>query len=116
MSFIMKSMVYVSISLFIVQQIAVQQTPSPLRYYARLIVYTSTLATVASYSFVAALVMTLLGRPCDTNHLGTHLFYSIVNILLGLKVEIEGEEYLETKPAVYMSNHQSMVDVLILGR
>jgi len=114
--FIVKPLAYVSLPLFVVQRIAVQQAPSPLRYYARLVVYVSTLFTVASCSFVAAVGMTILGRPYDTNQFVARMFYTIVHRALDLKVEIEGEEYLEAKPAVYMSNHQSMIDVVILGR
>jgi lysophosphatidate acyltransferase len=79
-------------------------------------VYVSTLFTVASCSFVAAVGMTLLGRPYETNLLVARMFYTTIHKALDLKVELEGEEYLEAKPAVYMSNHQSMIDVLILGR
>jgi lysophosphatidate acyltransferase len=40
----------------------------------------------------------------------------MVHGALDLEVKIEEEEYLQAKPAVYMSNHQSMIDILILGR
>ena len=113
---LIKPLAYASLPLFVVQRIAIQQTPSPLRYYARLVVYVGTLFTVASCSFVAAVGMTLIGRPYETNLLVARMFYTIVHRALDLQVEVEGEEYLEAKPAVFMSNHQSMIDVVVLGR
>jgi len=113
---LIKPLAYVSLPLLIVQQVANQPTPSPLRYYARLVVYVGTLFTVASCSFVAAVGMSILGRPNDTNYLVARVFYSIMHTALDIKVEIEGEEFIETWPAVYMANHQSMLDVIVIGR
>jgi 1-acyl-sn-glycerol-3-phosphate acyltransferase len=42
----------------------------------------------------------------------------MVNPLVGIKLEIEGEEHLDPKngPAVIVGNHQSFIDILYLGR
>lgn len=115
-SLVIKPLAYISFPLFVVQRIATQPTPTPLRYYARLVVYVSTLLTVASCSFVAAVGMTIIGRPYDTNQVVARIFYTVIHKTLDLKIELEGEEYMAAKPAVFMSNHQSMIDVFVLGR
>lgn len=114
-SFIIKPLAYVSLPLFVLQRIAIHPKPSPLRYYARICFYVGTLFTVASCSFVVAVGMTILGRPYDTNEIVALMFYTAINKGLNLKIEVEGEEHL-VKPSVYMSNHQSMIDVFVLGR
>jgi lysophosphatidate acyltransferase len=119
MSFIgclIKPLAYVSVPLYLIRKIANQPTPSPLRYYARLFVYVSTLVTVASCSFFVAAGMSIVGRSNEVNYVVARIFYGIAHRALDLKVEVEGEEFIETRPAVYMANHQSMIDILILGR
>lgn len=113
---LIKPLAYVSLPIFIAQRVANQPTPSPLRYYARLVFYVGTLFTVGACGVAIAITMSLIGRPNDTNYFVARAFYSILHKALDITVEIEGAEYIETWPAVYMVNHQSMLDVIIMGR
>lgn len=78
--------------------------------------YLGTMMTVAACSAFAAAGMTLVGRRFDTNYIVARTFYAIVRKTLGLQMELEGEEILNTRPAVLMLNHQSMLDIFVVGR
>jgi len=60
--------------------------------------------------------MSLIGRSTDVNNVVAWIFYALVGRALDLKVEVEGEDHLDTRPAVFMVNHQSILDVLVIGR
>lgn len=79
-------------------------------------VYVGTLVTVGSCSIIVAAGMSLIGRSTDVNNVVACIFYYMAGRALDLKVEVEGEENLNTRPAVLMVNHQSMLDVLVIGR
>lgn len=50
------------------------------------------------------------------NFIIARTFHALTSRVLGIKIEVEGEEYLETRPAVFMSNHQSMLDILSVAK
>lgn len=79
-------------------------------------VYIGALATVGSFSVVIAAGMSLIGRSTDVNSVVAWVFNAVVGRVLDIKVEVEGENHLDTRPAVFMMNHQSILDVLVLGR
>lgn len=111
---IFKPLAYISLPLILIRQVAVTSTVG--RYYARVVIYVGTLMTVASCSIVVAIGMSLVGRSTDVNYFVARIFYAITSRALDLKVEVEGEEHLRERPAVLMANHQSMLDVFVVGR
>ncbi|KAJ7746314.1 1-acyl-sn-glycerol-3-phosphate-acyltransferase [Mycena metata] len=60
--------------------------------------------------------MALFGRRFEVGRLITASFAWVVGLILGLRVDLEGAEHLATQPAVLMLNHQSALDVWLLGR
>lgn len=73
--------------------------------------------------------LALVGRQYDVNWVVARSFYLVVRPLLGLEVvvEMEGDTgeagaiaaaklLAEEKPAVLMMNHQSMLDMLLIGK
>lgn len=44
-----------------------------------------------------------------------HIFYRVTNWVLFLPITIEGQEYLTQKPVIYVANHQSSLDIPLLG-
>ncbi|KAF4619644.1 hypothetical protein D9613_004947 [Agrocybe pediades] len=112
---VFKPLAYISLPLILVRQIAISRSVG--RYYARIVVYVGTLMTVASCSVVIAAGMSLIGRATDTNNIVARVFYYLTSRALDLKIEVEGEEnLLRDSPTVYMANHQSMLDVFVIGR
>jgi len=109
-----KPLVYLSLPALIIRTVS-NSSPTG-RYYVRVGLYIGTLTVVAAWGVVVAAALSVVGRRFDVNYVVARSFYAIASRVLDIKVEVEGEDYMETRPAVYMSNHQSMVDVLMLGR
>lgn len=86
------------------------------RYYLRVGLYIACLSVVGTTSGFVALGMAVAGRRYDVNSVVAFSFYYLASRVLGITIELEGEEYLETRPAVMVGNHQSMFDILWLGR
>jgi lysophosphatidate acyltransferase len=86
------------------------------RYYIRVGIFVGLLFTVGSSSGITAVVMAIAGRQYDVNWAVARYFYWVASRTLNITVELEGEEYLEAPPAVLIGNHQSMIDILWLGR
>lgn len=85
-------------------------------YYVRLGIYIASLSAVGIASSFIALAMTLAGRKYDVNSVVAYTFYWVASRTLNITIEVEGEEHLQTRPAVMIGNHQSMLDILWLGR
>lgn len=86
------------------------------RYYLRIGIYVASMSAVGLTSGITAFVMTVAGMKYDVNHVVASTFYWVASRTLNITIEVEGEENLETRPAVMIGNHQSMVDILWLGR
>ncbi|KAJ6560356.1 hypothetical protein B0H19DRAFT_944779 [Mycena capillaripes] len=101
--------------------IALQYSP-PGRYYTRTAVYVSAMGFAATVGAFCAAGLSLANRRFDVNYVVARTFYAVAGTLLGWRVEIEGEEWLRDatdgggRPAVFMSNHQSMIDLIPIGR
>jgi lysophosphatidate acyltransferase len=117
MSFIVslfKPLAYLSLPYLFLRSLA--GTSPVARYYIRAVAYASTLVSVASGCLVAAVGFTVVGKQHDVNHLVARVFYAAVTRLFNITVEVEGEEHLDSRPAVLMANHQSMLDIIVIGR
>ncbi|KAJ8698663.1 1-acylglycerol-3-phosphate O-acyltransferase, variant 2 [Pleurotus ostreatus] len=111
---IIKPLAYMSLPVVIIRSLC---TRSPaVRYYTRLGVYLGAMAAVATCSIFIAAGMSILGRKYDANWVVARVFDATAGRLMGIEWEVEGEEHLQTRPAVMMGNHQSMLDILGLGR
>ena len=85
-------------------------------YYTRMFIYLGTLLSVSTSSIVTATAMVALGRPHDVNFYVARIFHAFVRRFMHIRVEVEGEEHLQNRPAIIMCNHQSMVDLLVVGK
>ncbi|KAJ7690123.1 1-acyl-sn-glycerol-3-phosphate-acyltransferase [Mycena rosella] len=87
--------------------------------YVRYLVRTGVYFIILSLGGVAgtsvSLALAVAGRRFEAGPLVTRTFHHFVGWLLGLRVELEGAEHLATQPAVLMLNHQSALDVWLLG-
>lgn len=68
-------------------------------------------------SFAAGLpIYALTGSKRDSLNFSLSLFADTASALIGLELDIEGEEHLWShRPAVFMFNHQSKVDVAVMA-
>ncbi|KAG6336488.1 hypothetical protein ID866_2602 [Astraeus odoratus] len=111
---VVKPLAYISLPLLVFRSVA-SSTPAG-RYCWRLTVFLGSLVVVSTWGLVVAVGMTLIGRRTDVNYVVARTFYAIASYALDITVEVEGEEHLQTRPAVMVGNHQSMLDILYLGR
>jgi hypothetical protein len=87
------------------------------RYYVRQGLYLSTLGLCSAWGICVAAGMSLVGRQIDVNYVVGRLFHFCAGRALGISFEIEGEEYIKhAGAAVMVGNHQSMLDIMYLGR
>jgi HAD superfamily hydrolase (TIGR01490 family) len=56
------------------------------------------------------------GSRRDAVDLGTTLAGELGSMLAGVRLDVHGAEHLLTRPAVFLFNHQSQLDVLILAK
>jgi len=111
---VIKPLAFISLPVIVFRSFA-GNSPT-VRYYARLGMYVGTMMMVGACSAFVAAGMSLFGRRFDTNYVVARTFHALVWRTLGVQVELEGEAILETRPAVLMLNHQSMLDVLVVGK
>jgi lysophosphatidate acyltransferase len=74
------------------------------------------MTAAATMGIAIAATMTVAGYRYDVNWVIARMFYTFAGAVMDIHVEVEGEEHLGTKPAVLLSNHQSMLDILFIGR
>lgn len=92
------------------------------RYYLRMLAYVVGLAIGSLTGVLAGLAVPIV-RPSwrkNIQWLVARTFYNLVGPVIGWEFIVEGEEYLEPcyrgESHVLVGNHQSMIDILYLGR
>ncbi|CAH7681896.1 hypothetical protein BY996DRAFT_4597812 [Phakopsora pachyrhizi] len=92
------------------------------RYYLKMVVYFLGMAIASSTGILAGLIFPIV-RPSWRNNiqwLVARVFHTIVSPIVGWEFVVEGEEYLEPcyqgQSHVLVGNHQSILDILFLGR
>jgi lysophosphatidate acyltransferase len=93
-----------------------QDIPPVVRYYLRAGLYLVTMGMVALSSALVAVPLNIAGQRFNVNWVVARTFYTVASRVMNITVEIEGEEYLEERPAILVCNHQSMVDILFVGK
>ena len=85
-------------------------------FYARLLSSYGTLLFCATYGVLASLALRVVGKHRLAQWAVARAFHYTMALTTGVRFEIvEGQEYLKTRPCVLIGNHQSELDVLLLG-
>ncbi|KZW04161.1 1-acylglycerol-3-phosphate O [Exidia glandulosa HHB12029] len=111
---LLKPVAYLSLSLYTLKYVA--YAVPPVRYHVRLFLYLSALGICSAEGIVLAIVMSIAGQRFNIKYYVARSFYSLCGSLLDWEFVVEGEEHLNVRPAVMVGNHQSMIDILYLGR
>ncbi|KAJ2383949.1 1-acylglycerol-3-phosphate O-acyltransferase [Coemansia sp. RSA 2611] len=86
-------------------------------YYRRLAHFALCAAVASTAGIVAAPVLWARGLRASGNWVVARTFYYTTRVLLGIRVELEGEDILHrARPCVLVGNHQTMLDLVMLGR
>ncbi|KAF2085441.1 putative 1-acylglycerol-3-phosphate acyltransferase [Saccharata proteae CBS 121410] len=87
-----------------------------LSFVARLITSWASLVVCACYGVVASAALRVVGYGGLSQWTVGRSFKWIMWLTTGVAFEVvEGEEYLSERPAVFIGNHQTELDVLMLG-
>ncbi|KAG7880053.1 hypothetical protein KL935_000586 [Ogataea polymorpha] len=70
----------------------------------------------ASYGVLCSVVLSLIGKRNLAQWSTARFYYYLFSTVMRITIEIEGEEKLSGLPAILISNHQSELDVFMLGR
>lgn len=105
------SYVLVTVSLF-----AVGRKVPRAAFVARCLAAYGSLVICAMYGVIASIVLRLIGYGRVSQWATARSFKWVMRYTTGIRFDIvEGIEYLSTRPAVFIGNHQTELDVLMLG-
>ncbi|CEJ61051.1 Putative 1-acyl-sn-glycerol-3-phosphate acyltransferase [Penicillium brasilianum] len=105
------SFVVLTLSLF-----ALGQKVPRAAFAARCLAAYGSLLLCATYGVIASIVLRLAGYGRISQWATARSFKWVMRYTTGVTFDIiEGEEYLATRPAIFVGNHQTELDVLMLG-
>ncbi|CAF9932816.1 1-acyl-sn-glycerol-3-phosphate acyltransferase beta [Imshaugia aleurites] len=85
-------------------------------FYARLLASYGCLLLCATYGVIASLALRLVGKHRISQWTVARAFHYTMAWTTGIHFEIvSGQDHLSTRPCVLIGNHQSELDVLLLG-
>jgi lysophosphatidate acyltransferase len=85
-------------------------------FYGRLLMAYFTLCLCAVYGVIASLVLRLVGYQGVSQWTTARSFKWAMRLTTGVKFEVvSGQQHLKTRPAVFVGNHQTALDVLLLA-
>lgn len=85
-------------------------------FYARLLASYACLLVCATYGVIASLILRLFGRHRVSQWATARAFRHTMALATGVRFEVvQGQQHLSTRPAVFVGNHQTALDVLLLG-
>ena len=87
-----------------------------LKFYAKSFVFGLLVAVCALYGVIAGVVLRLIGKGEYAQYTVGRVFYWLFSRVMGIKVTIKNEHYARIKPSVVIANHQSALDVLVIGK
>lgn len=86
------------------------------KFYVKSTIFGTLIIVCALYGVVASIVLRLVGKEEYAQYTVARVFYFTFSRILGVTISIKNAHYLKQKPAVVVSNHQSALDILVLGK
>jgi lysophosphatidate acyltransferase len=85
-------------------------------FFARCLSSYGALLVCATYGVLASIVLRIVGYGSISQWATARSFKWVMFLVTGTRFDIvEGAEHLSTRPAVFIGNHQTELDVLMLG-
>ncbi|CCD24762.1 1-acylglycerol-3-phosphate O-acyltransferase SLC1 NDAI_0D04480 [Naumovozyma dairenensis CBS 421] len=85
-------------------------------YYLRSTLGIFVLIICAIYGVIASIVCTLIGKQHLAQYLTARCYSNAMKYIMNIDVKVIDEENLKNLPFIVVSNHQSMLDILMLGK
>jgi len=111
---ILKLIAYLSLPVIALRYLASRYPKA--RYHIRVVLYMSTMGVCSIWGVFVSVVMGLFGNRFDINYIVARSFYNLASSIISIRFIVQGEEHLDLRPAILVGNHQSMLDILYLGR
>ncbi|KAK6200391.1 uncharacterized protein RJT21DRAFT_43600 [Scheffersomyces amazonensis] len=89
---------------------------STLKYYFKTIVFGSLICGCALYGVIASIILKIINKQQYSQYTVAKAFFHLFSWVLGLNIKVINEKYLHSSPAIYISNHQSSLDIYVLGK
>lgn len=70
----------------------------------------------SAYGSLIAIIFSIIGKRGLINFVTARTYGYFASTAVGISFKVQGEEYLNTRPAIFICNHQAAVDLLVLGR
>ncbi|ABN66569.2 predicted protein [Scheffersomyces stipitis CBS 6054] len=86
------------------------------KFYLKSVVFGSLIVGCALYGVIASILLRIVNKIEYSQFTVAKAFYSSLSVALGLKINVKNEKYLSSNPAIYISNHQSALDIYVLGK
>lgn len=87
----------------------------PLQYYGRYAIYVVLVIICALYGVGISIVCTLVGKQGISQYLVARAFAFLCRLVLNIDFHVLNSDIMMTRPAVYVGNHQSLLDLGFLG-
>ncbi|ODQ82823.1 hypothetical protein BABINDRAFT_5732 [Babjeviella inositovora NRRL Y-12698] len=88
-----------------------------LKFYSKTTLALSIFTVCAVYGVAASVVLTLVGKRHLAQWTVARAFYHMFSTCLGIRIRlVNGETLLQVLPSIILGNHQSALDILMLGR
>ncbi|KAI8143013.1 hypothetical protein BJV82DRAFT_515790 [Fennellomyces sp. T-0311] len=85
-------------------------------FYYRTTAAYACLAVCALYGVIASLTLPIIGKTRLINWSVARSYYYIGGYFTGITAAVEGSEHMDPdRPTVYVCNHQSTLDIMLLG-
>lgn len=110
------SLVAIPVAYYVVLPLLLAHLPKKAQFVGKcMVVLFSTLVMSIVGCFVA-IVFAALNKRHAINYYVSRLFSYLAAYPCGVTFKISGEEHLKTSPAILVCNHQSSMDMMVLGR
>ncbi|RHZ81105.1 hypothetical protein Glove_123g78 [Diversispora epigaea] len=87
------------------------------RFWIKILISLIFVLLFSVYGSVISIIFTFIGKRGLINWVTARGYAYVAGSAVGISFKVEGEEYLNTgRPAIYICNHQSAVDLFVLGR
>ncbi|KAG7191281.1 1-acylglycerol-3-phosphate O-acyltransferase [Scheffersomyces spartinae] len=87
-----------------------------LKFYAKSVLFGTILAGCGLFGVISSILLKLIGKEEYAQYVVARAFYYTFSKIMQIKVVVKNGHRLDERPAIFISNHQSALDILILGR
>ncbi|KAI3405622.1 SLC1 [Candida oxycetoniae] len=89
---------------------------SKVKFYFKCTVCALIIAASALYGVICSILLRIVGKIEYAQYSVARTFFYTCRFLLGINIKIKNEHLLTELPAIVISNHQSALDIHVLGR